>query len=229
MKQLVRLATVLLFVAGALVVCAEPVVTEPASVASTSEILKQGNPEDIASMDAVTTSPETTASAASGAIASSPVVNAGPEANASDAILVLIQKKLPAGWKMLIASDTLTFERAGDIWVMNVNRINAEPKLEFPKERQAIIKSQGKKTQARMVFKMTPRLTLEQMAVLDTENAKIDVEIASLPEKLGISGFLDVELSRKVGPVYTATAPEDVKRVEEYQKLREELSSKRLK
>ncbi len=229
MKKVITLVMVVLVGSWNPSLSAEPSANDPITGIASSEAIAATSAQDVVSTSEVSLATSDSRPVASGADSSVVALAAPTTNNASDTVLGLIEKKLPQGWKMNLEGELLTFERAGDIWVMNVNRINAEPKLEFPKERQAIIKAQGKKTQARMVFKVTPRLTLEQMHALDTENARIDAEIASLPEKMGVSGFLDENLSRKVGPVYTATAPEDLKKIEEYQKVREEMSTKRLK
>lgn len=101
-----------------------------------------------------------------------------------DPALEALAKTLPKGWTLTLTPPTLTLERAGEVWVLHENRLNAPP--EKAEARTARIRAHGTKTTCRLSFRLRPAWTKEERAKAVATNDALDAELTALDTRLGV-------------------------------------------
>lgn len=144
----------------------------------------------------------------------------------NDAALEQVRAALPDGWTMTLEAERIVFQRKEPAWVLHENRINAPVNRETPGERAARIRKHGKSTVCRVVYRIQPRWSAQQVADLRRKNAEIEEAIAALPKKHEIVHLRSERLSRKGEDVYVAKTPDDEKRIAAWRKELGELRAR---
>lgn len=151
---------------------------------------------------------------------------AAPRAHAEsgdDARLARVAAALPKGWSMTVETDKVTFLRAGDIWVLNENRINGPVSTKTAAQQDAWVRSHGVRTQGRLTFRLEPKWSTAKWTETKQKNAAVWSAIEALPAKYRITDLYDARLSRKGTPTYIARNADDEQRIQACHKESDEL------
>ncbi len=143
-----------------------------------------------------------------------------------DGVLKRIMDSLPRNWYLTVGKDEIVFERAGDVWVLETNLINAPDDPSSEQEKIERIKTNGVITKARLVYRYEAPWSDEKRRQADAANAEVGREIAELVEKYRIAHLYDARLSSKGGEFFRQGTPEEEKRIEGYRREKAELEKR---
>ncbi len=103
------------------------------------------------------------------------------------AMLASLRLELPEKWEAVVNGDTLTVIRCEPVYLLSTNRINAPVNTLSKKEYEDHVKKHGRLIQSRFEFRLAPRFSNREMAVIRANNSHIENLINGLPDKHKIS------------------------------------------
>ena len=141
-----------------------------------------------------------------------------------DEKLSQLKKELSQGWSISETDKKIIIEYKDEVWVLFENKINAPISRRSKEEEIQRIKEFGKKQKARFVFRKELKWNKEQYKKVEEENQAIRLKaFQELPEKHQIESLYSKALSRKGLDTYVAKTGDDQKRIDAFEKEKEEL------
>lgn len=144
----------------------------------------------------------------------------------NDFFIESIKRKLPKNWTVKIEDNKLIFERKGEIWIKQENKINAPINPKKEKDSLESFKKNGIKAKCQMTLRFEKRNSIDIYFNKIKENITTRDSINKLPSKYNIDKLIDPNLSRKGEPFYIPKTDEEKIRIDQYYKEKFELEKK---
>ena len=143
-----------------------------------------------------------------------------------DYILNKIIPVLPKGWTFNEKDNKFIITRSDSVYVADRKKIAniLDTKLKF----DTIIKY-GHKVPCEIIYNYEPKWSFEQTTKASSNNIQINQQIKKLPEKYNIAYLLDKSKSTRFNSVYTGKTEKEKQLIEQYEKEKNELTSKLIK